>query len=54
VLARRVPILAEAYGVDAARIRGWGRAHNAVSVIWSLQDGGQVDTDTLAVLAALR
>lgn len=53
VLARRVPILAEAYGVDAERIRGWGRAHNAVSVIWSHQDAGQVDTDTLAVLAAL-
>lgn len=53
VLARRVPILAEAYGVDAERIRGWGRAHNAVSVIWSHQDGGQVDTGTLAVLAAL-
>jgi streptomycin 6-kinase len=53
VLARRVPILAEAYGVDAERIRGWGRAHNAVSLIWSHQDGGHVDTDTLAVLAAL-
>jgi streptomycin 6-kinase len=53
VLARRVPILAEAYGVDAERIRGWGRAHGAVSLIWSHQDGGSVDTDTLAVLAAL-
>ena len=53
VLARRVPILAEAYGVDADRIRGWGRAHSAVSVIWSHEDGGYVDTDTLAVLAAL-
>jgi len=53
VLARRVPILAQAYGVDAERIRGWGRAHNAVSLIWSHQDGGHVDTDTLAVLAAL-
>jgi streptomycin 6-kinase len=53
VLARRVPILAEAYGVDPARIRAWGRAHNAVSVIWSHEDGGHVDTDTLAVLAAL-
>jgi len=53
VLARRVPILAETYGVDAERIRGWGRAHNTVSLIWSHQDGGSVDTDTLAVLAAL-
>ncbi|MFL6128000.1 MAG: aminoglycoside phosphotransferase family protein [Mycobacteriales bacterium] len=53
VLARRVPILAEAYGVDPERIRGWGRAHSAVSVIWSHQDAGRVDTDTLAVLAAL-
>ena len=53
LLARRVPILAEAYGVDAERIRGWGRAHNTVSLIWSHQDGGSVDTDTLAVLAAL-
>ena len=53
VLARRVPVLAEAYGVAAERIRGWGRAHGAVSVIWSHEDGGHVDTDTLAVLAAL-
>jgi len=53
VLARRVPVLAEAYGVDAERIRGWGRAHNAVSLIWSHQDGDRVDTDTIAVLAAL-
>jgi streptomycin 6-kinase len=53
VLSRRVPILAEAYGVDEDRIRGWGRAHTAVSLIWSHQDGGAVDTDTLAVLAAL-
>jgi streptomycin 6-kinase len=53
VLARRVPVLAEAYGVDAERIRGWGRAHNAVSLIWSHQDSDRVDTDTIAVLAAL-
>ncbi len=53
VLARRVPILAEAYGVDAERIRGWGRAHNAVSLIWDHEDGDRVDTATVAVLAAL-
>ena len=53
LLARRVPILAEAYGVDAERVRGWGRAHNVVSVIWSHQDGDGVDPDTLAVVAAL-
>jgi streptomycin 6-kinase len=53
VLARRVPILADAYGVDPARIRAWGRAHNAVAAIWTHEDGGGVDTDTLAVIAAL-
>jgi streptomycin 6-kinase len=53
VLDRRVAILAEAYGVDRDRVRGWGRAHNVVSVIWSHQDGGFVDAGTLAVVAAL-
>jgi len=52
LLARRVPLLAEAYGVGEDRVRAWGRAHNVVSVIWSLE-GGEVDTGTLAVVAAL-
>lgn len=53
LLARRVPILADAYGVDPERIRSWGRAHNVVSVIWSYEDGDAVDHETLAVVAAL-
>jgi streptomycin 6-kinase len=53
VLTRRVPILAEAYGVAPERIRGWGRAHTAVSLIWSHEDGDHVDTAALAVLAVL-
>ncbi len=53
VLDRRVPILAAAYGVDAERIRGWGRAHNAVSLIWDHEDADRVDLATLAVLTHL-
>lgn len=53
LLDRRVAILAEAYGVDRERIRGWGRAHNVVSVLWSDEESGTVDADTLAVVAAL-
>ena len=53
VLDRRVPILAEVYGVDPGRIRAWGRAHNAVSLIWDHEDGDRVDLPTLAVLSAL-
>jgi streptomycin 6-kinase len=53
LLDRRVAVLAEAYGVDRERIRGWGRAHNVVSVLWSHEDGGFVDEETLAVVAAL-
>ena len=54
LLARRVAILAEAYGVGPDRIRGWGIAHNVVSLVWSLHDGaGRVDEDTLTVVRAL-
>jgi streptomycin 6-kinase len=53
VLDRRVPVLAEAYGVDRERVRGWGRAHNVVSLLWSHEDDDVVDTATLAVIEAL-
>lgn len=53
VLDRRVPILAEAYGIDRERVRAWGRAHNVVSLIWDNEDDDRVDEATLAVIRAL-
>jgi len=53
VLDRRVPVLAEVYGVDPGRIRAWGRAHTAVSLIWDHQDNDRVDAPSLAVLTTL-
>jgi streptomycin 6-kinase len=40
VMARRVDQLAEALGIDRARIRGWGLAQAVLSAWWSVEDHG--------------
>ncbi|GAC1534441.1 MAG: hypothetical protein NVS2B7_02580 [Herpetosiphon sp.] len=40
VLARRVDQLAEALGIDRARIRGWGLAQAVLAGWWSYESGG--------------
>ncbi len=39
ILARRVAQLAEALGLDRARVHGWGLAHAVLSACWSIEDG---------------
>jgi len=40
VMARRVDQLAEALGIDRARIRGWGLAQAVLSAWWCIEDSG--------------
>jgi streptomycin 6-kinase len=56
-MARRVDQLAEALGVDRARIRGWGLAQAVLSVWWCIEDGGSDWEPTIAcaeLLAQIR
>jgi streptomycin 6-kinase len=55
--ARRVDQLAEALGIDRARIRGWGVAQAVLSAWWSIEDSGYGWEDTVAcaeLLAAVK
>ncbi|HNP74608.1 MAG TPA: aminoglycoside phosphotransferase family protein, partial [Kouleothrix sp.] len=40
LLARRVDILADALGLDRARLVGWGLAQAVLSAWWSIEDHG--------------
>jgi len=40
VLARRVDVLAEALGMDRARLAGWGMAQAVLAALWSWDDHG--------------
>ena len=56
VMARRVDQLAEALGIDRARIRGWGLAQAVLSAWWCIEDSGYGWEPTIAcaeLLAAL-
>ena len=57
VTARRVDQLAEALGIDRARIRGWGLAQAVLSAWWSIEDSGYGWESTIAcaeLLAAVK
>jgi streptomycin 6-kinase len=57
VMARRIDQLAEALGIDRARIRGWGLAQAVLSAWWSVEDHGYGWEDTIAcaeLLAAIK
>ncbi len=43
VLARRVEILADVWGMNAARIRDWGISQAVLSAWWTIEDGGDSD-----------
>jgi streptomycin 6-kinase len=51
--ARRVDQLAEALGIDRARIRGWGLAQAVLSAWWSIEDSGYGWEPTIAVAELL-
>lgn len=53
VLARRVDLLADALGLDRARIGGWGLAQAVLSAWWTFEDHGRVGEASLAVARAL-
>lgn len=48
ILARRVDQLAEALGLDRARVRGWGLAQAVLSAWWSIEDHGEGWEPTIA------
>jgi streptomycin 6-kinase len=57
VMARRVDQLAEALGIDRARIRGWGLAQAVLSAWWCIEDSGTGWEPTIAcaeLLAAVK
>jgi streptomycin 6-kinase len=57
VTARRVDQLAEALGIDRARIRGWGLAQAVLSAWWCIEDSGYGWEPTIAcaeLLAAVK
>ena len=57
VTARRVDQLAEALGIDRARIRGWGLAQAVLSAWWCIEDSGTGWEPTIAcaeLLAAVK
>jgi len=56
VLHRRLAILSHVLGVDRERLAAWGYVKAVLSMLWALEDGGQLDgTDVrLRVIAALR
>jgi streptomycin 6-kinase len=56
VLHRRLAILSHVLGVDRERLAAWGYVKAVLSMLWTLEDGGQLDgTDVrLRVIAALR
>ena len=39
-LLRRVAVLSEAVGIDAARVRAWGHCQAVLSAVWSVEDAG--------------
>jgi streptomycin 6-kinase len=57
VMARRVDQLAEALGLDRARVRGWGLAQAVLSAWWCIEDSGYGWEPTIAcaeLLAAVK
>lgn len=54
LLDRRIAILAEVTGFDRDRIKAWGFAQTVLSVIWSLEDGGEFPAGDLRVAELLR
>lgn len=54
LLARRIALLADALGIERARIHGWGLATAVLSACWTFEDGPDSDASiALGVASAL-
>ena len=53
LLTRRIALLAEELGCDAARIQGWGQAQAVLSALWSLEDNEEGWRDALTFAETL-
>ena len=57
LLGRRLDVLSGEFGLDRARVRGWGLAQAVLAAYWGLEDGGRVWDEALAfarLLAEIR
>ena len=53
VTERRIAQLSDELGIERERVRGWGLAQAVLSEWWTIEDGGELGEDSLAVAEIL-